>query len=418
MFRRISLEDIEEVFTPGAPVLRPEMFVGRTQELDDLRTAIRQRGYHPIVTGDRGVGKTSLARQAFAKSGVRAVFVECDPELTFDGIARNALRELGVDVSVDETQSESEAGISGGGKVFGIGAEASGKTKRSEKRRELGSERLDPWRFYVALREIGHKIVVVLDEYDVMAGNTAFNRSVATLIKTLSDHSHECDARLVVVGIGRSAQVLLGRHESIERSATEIHLNPLSPNAVDAFLSSAENELNIRFATTVKDSIVDTSSGYPYFVHLVGRECLAAMYRRDPSDNYVNEHDYKVAIDQAVRKAFRSELRKYSGAMRSLDDLAMSMIREIASLGRRDRRVTEAELQKRVTFVMKVSSSDVQAAFERLHESGLVYATSTNNYIRFRDPLLGPFIRAWMLPELGGDVDVRQLQLFGESGTA
>lgn len=194
-----------------------------------------------------------------------------------------------------------------------------------------------------------------------------------------------------------------------------MHLNPLTATAVRAFLSSAEDELRVRFSPAVKDSIVDTSSGYPYFVHLVGLECLAAMHRRDSHDRVVGEHDYKEAIGRAVRRAFRAELRKYSNAMRNLDQLAMSVVREIASLGRGDRHVTEDELQKRVTFIMKTSANDVRAAFRHLHESGLVFATSTNRYVRFRDPLLGPFIRAWMLPELGPEPDVRQLQLFGES---
>jgi len=420
MFRQLSLDDIEEVFTPGAPILRREFFVGRERELDDLKAAIRRRGYHPIITGDRGVGKTSLVRQAFSKSAAHAVFVGCNSEMTFDEFARNALRELGVEVAATEVAHESEAALSGGGKILGIGAEASGKTKTTRKVRALGTEKIDPWRFYLELRDLGQKGIVVLDEYDVVsATNKPFHRAVAELIKTLADHSHDCDTRIVIVGIGQSAQVLLGRHESIERSATEIHLNPLTATAVYAFLSSAEDELKVRFTPAVKDSLVETSSGYPYFVHLVGLECLAAMHRRDPNDRVVGEHDYKEAIDRAIRRAFRAELRKYSNAMRNLDELSMSVVREIASLGRRDRHVTEDELQKRVTFIMRVSASEVRTAFKQLHQSGLVYATSTNNYVRFRDPLLGPFIRAWMLPELGPEPNVRQLQLFGESeGTA
>lgn len=418
MFRQLSLDEIEEVFTPGAPILRREFFVGREQELDDLRTAIRRRGYHPIVTGDRGVGKTSLVRQAFSRSSARAVFVGCNSDMTFDEFARNALRELGIDMSATEIAHESEAGVTGGGKILGVGAEVSGKTKTTRTLRELGAEKIDPWRFYLELRGVG-KAIVVLDEYDVVAAsNKTFHRAVAELIKTLADHSHDCDARIVIVGIGQSAQVLLGRHESIERSATEIHLNPLTANAVRAFLASAEDELKVRFSRAVKDSLVDTSSGYPYFVHLVGLECLAAMHRRDSHDRVVGEHDYKEAIGRAVRRAFRAELRKYSNAMRNLDQLAMSVVREIASLGRRDRHVTEDELQKRVTFIMKASASDVAAAFRHLHESDLVFATSTNSYVRFRDPLLGPFIRAWMLPELDPEPDLRQLHLFGDPESA
>jgi len=417
MFHELTFDDIEEVFTPGAPILRREFFVGRERELEELQAAIRRRGYHPIVTGDRGVGKTSLARQAFAKSSMPAVFVTCNSDMTFDEFARNALRELGVDVSTVESTNESEKSISGGGKVFGVGAEVAGTNKEMRKQREIGAERIDPWRFYLYLRDLDKKVVVVLDEYDVVVStNEGFHRAVAELIKTLADHSHTCQAKLVIVGIAQSAQALLGRHESIERSATEIHLRPLAPTAVHAFLSSAEDELGVRFAPPVRESLVDTSSGYPYFVHLVGLHSLAAMHRRDPSDRTITEGDYKGGIDTAVRKAFRAELRKYSVAMRNVSETAIAILRDVAALGRNDKNITASELQKRITFTMKLAPAEFEDAFAELEAQRLLFETPTNGYIRFRDPLLGPFMRAWMLPELRPEADIRQLQLFGASG--
>jgi len=339
--------------------------------------------------------------------------------MTFDEFARAALRELGVAVAVTESEHESSKSLSGGGAVFGIGAEASGTSTTRSKLRALGADKIDPWRLYLELRDLGRKVVVVLDEYDVVvSANATFHRGVAELMKTLADHSSDCDSRLVIVGIAQSAKLLLGRHESIERSAAEVYLHPLDSVAIYAFLASAEEELRFKFNSAVKDAIVDTSGGYPYFVHLVGLECVESMLKRDPAERVVNEHDYKVAVGRAVRRAFRAELRKYSNAMRSLSELDMAIVREIASLGRRDRNVTPEELERRVVFVTRLPLNDVRAAFERVSAQGLIFVTSTNRYIRFRDPLLAPFIRAVMLPELGPEMDVRQLSLFGSEGSA
>jgi hypothetical protein len=47
------------VFTPGTPVKDPSLFSGRTREKDKLRHTIQQTGYHAVLYGERGVGKTS-----------------------------------------------------------------------------------------------------------------------------------------------------------------------------------------------------------------------------------------------------------------------------------------------------------------------------------------------------------------------
>ena len=53
---------INGAFTPGAPIDSRDLFAGRTRQIDKAINTIFQRGQHAIIFGERGVGKTSLAK--------------------------------------------------------------------------------------------------------------------------------------------------------------------------------------------------------------------------------------------------------------------------------------------------------------------------------------------------------------------
>lgn len=55
--------DIQNVFTPAHAIENADRFAGRQKELDELSTALASRGTQIVIYGNRGVGKSSLARQ-------------------------------------------------------------------------------------------------------------------------------------------------------------------------------------------------------------------------------------------------------------------------------------------------------------------------------------------------------------------
>jgi predicted ATPase len=59
------------VFLPAAEIGEIERFAGRTPELQTLARALESEGVHIVMFGNRGVGKSSLARQleAMAQNG-------------------------------------------------------------------------------------------------------------------------------------------------------------------------------------------------------------------------------------------------------------------------------------------------------------------------------------------------------------
>mgnify|MGYP000887924624 CR=1 FL=1 len=89
-----------EVFRPSAPVDDAELFAGRNHELFSVIEAIQSAGQHAVIYGERGVGKTSLARIAIQLASedtdLVAVRINCDGQDTFSSFWDKALDELNI----------------------------------------------------------------------------------------------------------------------------------------------------------------------------------------------------------------------------------------------------------------------------------------------------------------------------------
>src|ERR1044072_1776998 len=91
---------VGEAFRPAAPVDDLELFAGRERQRGEVISAVTQVGYHVGLYGERGVGKTSLARvmaAIFNQPGVRqfqAAMVSCHTDDTFESLWTNIFRRL------------------------------------------------------------------------------------------------------------------------------------------------------------------------------------------------------------------------------------------------------------------------------------------------------------------------------------
>jgi len=292
------------------------------------------------------------------RGGVAAK-VTCNRRLTFDGLARAILGQIGV---------------------------------------EVDNRRLDSWTVFQWCKQLDKPLTIVIDEYDTIpTGAVDFHSAVAELMKAAADNSSsDSDVHIVVVGVAQSAAALLGRHDSIERSAREIYLRPLRTEDVLDFLSGAEDELSFSFVADIKHRIARDSLGYPYFVHLVGLECMDAMLARDKNARQVIEQDYERAIRRAVQRAYRSELRKYQKAVEGLGEAEMAVIRELVAVD--DPEPARLELQRRLEQKRSMTAAEFDHAWVRLQqERRILYVSRNNDGIRFADPLMKPFLRATIL---------------------
>src|ERR1051325_3983073 len=94
--RRLAM--LGEVFRSSAPIDDQELFAGRNHELFSVIEAMQSAGQHAVIYGERGVGKTSLARVAMkvaeAQSNPLAVRVNCDGNDSYDTLWIKVLDEI------------------------------------------------------------------------------------------------------------------------------------------------------------------------------------------------------------------------------------------------------------------------------------------------------------------------------------
>jgi hypothetical protein len=353
----------EQIFTPGSPVRDPRYLLGRLQELDDLQRIARRPGQHAVISGNRGVGKTSLARR-FCDSFTTVAWRSCTPEDTFSSVFSDLLAQLNI---LDN------------------------------------GTRLTPPRILKQLKKISDKAILVIDEFDAIQkrNGSTMAKNVSSLMKMLSDHSDATDVRLAVVGVSRTAEDLLGTHESSQRCAREIYVKPLRKVDALEFLGQAEIDLGISFEPSIKSRLAGASLGYPYFLHLVGLETVLEMTKRTRlatnrtgPERMVCEADYTSGLEKALGQAMRAQLAKYRRHERKLNENEMKVVTSIALLD------SSYPLRMRVLYECKklFGMDDASASLALValaQEKRLLFLTDRSDQVGFQDPLMKPFLREY-----------------------
>lgn len=397
-------QKMESVFLPGSPIANSQMLFGRNQEVYDLKKFIRRPGQHAIVIGDRGVGKTSLVKSVLNEIEHESITYTCNKKSDYNKVFNFVFNELNVPINEHEVtrSNSSKSDIKGDLVALKGGHEESS----SNSFRELISkiDNFDPNVVFKLLSTQGEKKIIVLDEYDAInekseeKSKETFHSDIAYTIKTLADNNSEVPTKILIVGVSRDSESLIGEHESIQRNLREIFLRPLKSQHVYEFFEFVEDYLEIKFETQVIEDLVKTSLGYPYYFHLVGLESVEAMISRKPEKLIVTWNDYESGYKKAVEEAFRAELSKYkqvfySDASRDEKNLLISIaIAKKYPLKREEL----ANLHMRTYSVTEDIFNSCLVNLTQKHK--ILHMSRHSDKVRFFDPLLRPFIiKFWNL---------------------
>src|SRR5579863_9766381 len=106
--RYTYLARLSDVFRPGAPIDSKALFSGRQKQAEDVMNAIFQAGQHVVIYGERGVGKTSLAKilvdllKSVNITPLSSGTVNCDGTDDFSTLWHKIFRELQVVVQTEQ----------------------------------------------------------------------------------------------------------------------------------------------------------------------------------------------------------------------------------------------------------------------------------------------------------------------------
>ena len=329
-----------------------ERFVGRRDDLSDCIKAVNTQLGLIAIYGKRGVGKSSILRQvqtmalgeyglarkaglsseipqrprtfltvyyvcdSMIKSGEDLLQRLCNDQDPEDGLLRLVPNDGKEIVEFSRTK---EVGAAADLKVVNWGVKG---VESSKYARVVPGDIVQTFRNFLqailahqAPRLKREGILILLDEFDVIKNK----EGIGSLIKSLSSPK----VKFGICGIGRDLTDLVVDHASVERLLEEgaIHVRPMDDSELESIINRAEELFGgaVRFAPRVRGEIARLSQGYPYLVHLFGKECVRTATKF--SWDFIDDKVFREVLDDVRSgRAFPTMEAMYQRAIGGSED--------------------------------------------------------------------------------------------------
>ncbi len=278
--------EVNEAFSPGSPIRALTELAGRTEQRQRLCDIMLRAGEHAIIFGERGVGKTSLARtfHAILNTDTRQVQecpINCVEADTYTALWRRVFKRLGYkgdNASIDQHYNE--------------------EITPDDVLLELD-------RF-----SLNDMPIIIFDEFDRLSAEEAKNLMTDTVKLLSDDRSH---AKLLFVGIADDVSELISRHRSLSRNLKQVHMPRLSLNEAEGIVRIRLKKCGMSIEDDASFQIAFLSRGLPYFSHLVGQ--YAALSAINNLHMNVTEADVFTGLETALQDVDQTITEAYLKAV-------------------------------------------------------------------------------------------------------
>jgi len=305
-------QDATSPFTPGRPV-PVDFFVGRTPEIERVRSRARMAAKGRIeavfLTGERGIGKSSLA--SFARHLVQTrdgmlglhVFLGGVTTLTelaravFDRLANVALQTPWWNRVKDLFGRHiRQIGLFGINVVF--------DPPEEDLRRLIGG-------FAAAIRKLLNSLepemrglFLVLDDLNGLAGTREFANWLKSTVDEAATAEHGTRLCLVLVGLDERRQALVQSNPSLARVFDLVHVGAWSDEETEDFFRRSFGKVSVRVDEKALATFVHFAGGLPVLAHEIGD----AAFSRD-MDNFIGAEEALEAVRAAADIVGRKHLQ-------------------------------------------------------------------------------------------------------------
>lgn len=294
----ISRSDLMNAFQPATELDDPERFAGREKQVRELADSLHSIGSVPLIYGDRGLGKSSLALQLRRiamgdielLSDLESERLAVGPEefyLVFYITCTDSTRNLEdiLQLLVNSAESVETEGVGGDARLIDRKTRRKLTVKVFEHEttrtyataiQRLSYQDLNLEEKLVQLCELltatyAHRVLFIIDELDRVDDTSG----LASFLKAVSSEY----LKFVLVGIAGNVSDLLADHRSLERRLVAVKVPAMTVKELGEIVTKAERYLvgrdyEVSFERDAIVALVLAASGYPWFVHVLGQQCL------------------------------------------------------------------------------------------------------------------------------------------------
>ncbi len=303
-----------QAFRPFAPIDLPEFFKGRREHVESLCSELAKPGRQVAIYGERGVGKTSLAKLAYFFAGIddeNTYFVRCERDSRYETIFGQLLLKAGWGYLPNGVESEAQTS---GGIRAGIGSATRSKRTRTRHQAIDAARAVGPATLLSVFGE--RKGLLILDEYDRVHDESTHEKLAETL-KHFSDAASA--TKIIVVGVAKTLGDLIGKHQSLTRCLAQIKLDRMIKGELGEIIQTGEQRLNVVFKEQIRGKIIDLADGFPFYVHLLCSYCAEeagkVLRKNDHARVVVSETEYEKAVHKAIDSAESTLRDNYNEAV-------------------------------------------------------------------------------------------------------
>ncbi|EHM22021.1 AAA family ATPase [Mycobacteroides abscessus] len=376
------LLQLGDVFTPSAPISDQDLFAGRNHEMFSVVEAMQSAGQHAVIYGERGVGKTSLARVCALigeQQGQLPIRINCEASDDFGSVWVKVADELGIYLA-------------------GLAPEQSALLSDAIRRAQdvLTGNVLNANVIRVALRNITaiRPVVIFFDEFNELADSNAII-TLANTIKAMSDHIER--ATLCPVGVAEDLDALLEGHLSAVRAIAQVKMPRMNREELGEIVTRGLSKLGMTIERPAFELTRIVPRGLPQYAHLLAQE--GARNALLQTRMVITRDDVMAGLRVGLLKLDRSLTTAYENATysprktRLREVLLACAITKLGDMGDFSPSDIRAPYSKIIGETVGVDRFNPQLTSLATTREILIREGEDRRWrYRFKDPLMEPFV--------------------------